>query len=310
MIFIVVVLLHAMKVHFAHHITHQCRMTMSSYLTLPHECHHPGCQCLHFTGTKTHDRMTCVKYFHAIEDHYEVGINNNVNNLQTCTPIAHCNDEVINSDNKSVQHASPPIASIECKNSHNSTASNALSSEISHHNDNSSINSKTFSTPQHDASYLLHVKNHTSKIVRLEPPTNNNVAILHDEMHRGMKRKGRKKKEQTTGTTCVHPHEGFTRHTNQQLNNEAQQGWVGKLTFDKNGIEPHLLIRKFVQNQINEETIQPNKIPLWHYAKKSTNDESCLKLISDFINCDEMHKKFTSNKTKNGPTLHIATKTS
>ena len=52
-------------------------------------------------------------------------------------------------------------------------------------------------------------------------------------MHRGTKRKGRKKKDQTTGAMCVCPHEGSARHTNQQMNNKAQQGWVGELTFEK-----------------------------------------------------------------------------
>ena len=94
------------------------------------------------------------------------------------------------------------------------------------------------------------------------------------------------------------------------MSDEAKQGWVGKLIFERNGVEPHMLIRKFVENQMNEEINQPHETDLWCFTKKSTSDENCMELITDFTNYDVICKKFTENKTKHGPKLHLATKTS
>ena len=57
-------------------------------------------------------------------------------------------------------------------------------SEITHPNDDDSIASKTFSTPEHDQKFLPQIKDHASELVKLAQPNNDNVANLHDEMNR------------------------------------------------------------------------------------------------------------------------------
>ena len=49
---------------------------------------------------------------------------------------------------------------------------------------------------------------------------------------------------------------------------------------------------------------------MWHFTKKSKNDENCMELITDLVNHDKIYKKIIENKTKCGPKLHVALKTS
>ena len=63
-----------------------------------------------------------------------------------------------------------------------------------------------------------------------------------------------------TGTMYICPHKHSMRCAQQKMNNKAKQDWVGKLTFERNGLEPYLLIKQFAEHQMNEETNQSNKI--------------------------------------------------
>ena len=98
--------------------------------------------------------MAWVHCYYALEDHHQVGALNDDVNLQTSTPIARHNNYDVSNNNNSLQFMSPPIANVECSNTCNSNASHDLSSEITHPNDNGSIASKTFSTPEHDQKFL------------------------------------------------------------------------------------------------------------------------------------------------------------
>ena len=154
-------------------------MIMSCYLTLPCKCHYPGCQCPFFKGARTHNRMTCVNYYHAIVDHYEGDLMNAENNLQTSAPITHPTNYDVSNVNNSLQRASPPIANLECNDLRNSTASHALLSEITHPNDNGSTTYKTFATPEHDVNVLPQIKDCTSKLVKLAPPNENKNMLTY-----------------------------------------------------------------------------------------------------------------------------------